>query len=234
MLIKRYAERYNPAFLVFGPQGCLVRVRHCCLSEVDSICILPRSHLCVTPVPIPRSDIIENLGAATVIASDKTGTLTQNRMTVENIWVNRTFRGTPEIAPSAFGGESTLVEMKDDSEQATIRSRAARGSAALARASRTAELAARKSVSDPVAAMAKGASMCVCKQQNARVSKMALRAWCDASMRLRPDTGSVCCALDWKPSLVLVCMCNIRTCASLNPLVRGVTPLCVFAQIPVQ
>ena len=91
-----------------------------------------------------------------MIASDKTGTLTQNKMTVENVWVNRTFRGTADqIAATAAANESTLVEMKDDSDN-TFHSRGARSSAALARASRTAELAARKSVSDPVAAMAKG------------------------------------------------------------------------------
>lgn len=39
-------------------------------------------------VLIKRTDIIENLGVATIIASDKTGTLTQNRMTVENVWCN--------------------------------------------------------------------------------------------------------------------------------------------------
>jgi magnesium-transporting ATPase (P-type) len=40
-------------------------------------------------VLVKRTNIIESLGSATVIASDKTGTLTQNRMTVENLWYNR-------------------------------------------------------------------------------------------------------------------------------------------------
>ncbi|MEW5296912.1 MAG: hypothetical protein WDW36_000158 [Sanguina aurantia] len=39
-------------------------------------------------VLIKRTDIVENLGCASVIASDKTGTLTQNKMSVEHMWVN--------------------------------------------------------------------------------------------------------------------------------------------------
>ena len=41
-------------------------------------------------VAIKRLDVIQSLGSATVICTDKTGTLTQNRMSVTHLW-----RGCP-------------------------------------------------------------------------------------------------------------------------------------------
>jgi sodium/potassium-transporting ATPase subunit alpha len=55
---------------------------------VTSLLSLTALRLRDRQVLIKRTDIIENLGVATIIASDKTGTLTQNRMTVENVWCN--------------------------------------------------------------------------------------------------------------------------------------------------
>lgn len=57
-------------------------------ATVTSCLALTAMRLKEKQVLIKRTDIIENLGCATIIASDKTGTLTQNKMTVENIWCN--------------------------------------------------------------------------------------------------------------------------------------------------
>jgi hypothetical protein len=51
-------------------------------------------------VLVKQASIIETLGAASRIASDKTGTLTQNRMTVVNCWVSGQFRSAAEVEAS--------------------------------------------------------------------------------------------------------------------------------------
>jgi magnesium-transporting ATPase (P-type) len=60
-------------------------------------------------VMIKRTNIIESLGSATVIASDKTGTLTQNRMTVENMWYNRS------VFSAHGGGRPDVLEQMANS-----------------------------------------------------------------------------------------------------------------------
>lgn len=68
-------------------------------ATVTSLLALTALRLRDRQVLIKRTDIIENLGCATIIASDKTGTLTQNRMTVENVWCNmvRLLRDTARV-----------------------------------------------------------------------------------------------------------------------------------------
>lgn len=50
---------------------------------------------------LKRLEIIETLGAATVIAADKTGTLTKNDMTCSDLWYNSQYTtGMPDVRQS--------------------------------------------------------------------------------------------------------------------------------------
>jgi magnesium-transporting ATPase (P-type) len=69
-------------------------------ATVTSALTLTAERMKDVSVLVKKTDIIETLGSATRIASDKTGTLTQNRMTVMNCWVNRQYKSAAEIVSS--------------------------------------------------------------------------------------------------------------------------------------
>lgn len=73
-------------------------------ATVTSCLSITAKRMAARNVLIKRTNIIESLGSATVIASDKTGTLTQNRMTVENLWYNRS------VWNAYAGGRPDLLE----------------------------------------------------------------------------------------------------------------------------
>uniref|UniRef100_A0A1I8AS76 Cation_ATPase_N domain-containing protein n=1 Tax=Steinernema glaseri TaxID=37863 RepID=A0A1I8AS76_9BILA len=69
-------------------------------------------------VYMKKLDVVEAFGAATVIASDKTGTLTMNNMTVTDLWLNgRYVSGVPEVR------QKTMHTLRSVAAQNTVRSR---------------------------------------------------------------------------------------------------------------
>lgn len=135
-------------------------------ATVTSCLALTAARLRDRQVLIKRTDIIENLGCATIIASDKTGTLTQNVMTVENLWCNcelhkgSTFQPPPAVTPEILARQS----LARASAALARASQNAGKSAALARASRQAAALSRSSASisrvsmDPATSMTIGRS----------------------------------------------------------------------------
>ena len=93
--------------VAFVPEGLLPTVT---LSLAMAVQRMAKQHALVKNLPA-----VETLGATGIICSDKTGTLTQNEMTVSNIWLPK---GEYEVTGIGYGPEG---EIKQDGKKARAR-----------------------------------------------------------------------------------------------------------------
>ena len=87
--IKSFINVFIVVLIANVPEGLPATVTSCLM-----VCA---QRLATRQVFVKRLDCVETLGSCTVVASDKTGTLTQNKMTVSHLWVDGRTRTTEFI-----------------------------------------------------------------------------------------------------------------------------------------
>lgn len=74
--------------IIFGIGILVANVPEGLLACITISLAITAKKLADKQVLVKNLEAVETLGSTSCICSDKTGTLTQNKMTVENIWVN--------------------------------------------------------------------------------------------------------------------------------------------------
>lgn len=76
-------------FVAFVPQGLPL--------TVSTLLTIAAKRMARRNVLVKNLHAVETLGSITLLATDKTGTLTQNKMTVVGLWLNDVFFATPDL-----------------------------------------------------------------------------------------------------------------------------------------
>merc|ERR1719486_260187 len=98
-LIAGFVKGYDPVTnLVFMIGIIVANVPEGLLATVTVSLTLTAKRLSYKQVLVKNLESVETLGSTTCICSDKTGTLTQNRMTVQHCYVNDEIVATPTEA----------------------------------------------------------------------------------------------------------------------------------------
>jgi len=84
--VKSFINVFIVVLIANVPEGLPATVTSCL-----TVCAQRLAH---RNVFVKRLDCVETLGSCTVVASDKTGTLTQNKMTVSHLWIDGRVRTT--------------------------------------------------------------------------------------------------------------------------------------------
>jgi len=109
---------YKPVTaLVFGIGIIVANVPEGLLATVTVSLTLTAKRLAKKQVLVKQLEAVETLGSTTCICSDKTGTLTQNRMTVQHVYVNNLICDVPAteegwVATNPQGLVPTIKEQK--------------------------------------------------------------------------------------------------------------------------
>ena len=74
--------------MIFGIGILVANVPEGLLACITISLAITASRLAEKQVLVKNLEAVETLGSTSCICSDKTGTLTQNKMTVENIWID--------------------------------------------------------------------------------------------------------------------------------------------------